>query len=245
MGRDVSWRNKDGVTVITGLDEGSVFAGASTTKRKLTVRNVGSVVLSPASIVITQRESSDGHLFAKTAADSATLGAPHNFAAVLAATGGTWGSTGIRFYRITAFNGTGETGPSQEVSVNVDDVNKSVDLSWTIIAGATGYKIYRGTASQNYGSTALLTTINNGATSAFNDDGSATTSGSVPTENTTAGGSPNYGTPPGDGSFAQTPISVGTLDLGEEAFFWMKADPAAGLTEDANPRKFNLEVSES
>ena len=53
------------------------------------------------------------------------------------------------------------------------------DVSWTAVAGATGYKIYRSTTSGGESSTTpnsqLVTTINNGATTTFTDSGAATT----------------------------------------------------------------------
>jgi len=247
VGRLVSYRDRNGVTVISGLSLVDVQAGGSTTPRKMGIRNIGDVVLAGAKAVISQSGINDGNDFVKTAADAVTptLPAPHALVALVLGSGGSFATTGLFFYVITAFNASGETGPSQEVSANVDVVTKSVALGWNVVSAADGYKIYRGTSSGAFGSTALLATINNPIATGFTDTGTATSAGSVPTANTTAGSSPNFGTIPADGAFAQTPIVFGDLALGEEFFIWLRADVPAGITDDGNSRRALIEIEES
>lgn len=62
------------------------------------------------------------------------------------------------YYVITAFNVNGETLASNEINVTTPVAinSASVNLSWTALAGATGYKIYR---SQTVGTEALIATV--------------------------------------------------------------------------------------
>lgn len=96
-----------------------------------------------------------------------------------AATGGTL-AAGTYFYVITATNANGETVKSNEVSQVTTGATSTVGLSWTAIVGATGYKVYRSTAT---GTEALLATL--GAVTSYTDTGAATTAPTPPTVNTT------------------------------------------------------------
>jgi hypothetical protein len=92
------------------------------------------------------------------------------------------------YYVITAINAVGESlGTAEFNSGAVTGPNGSVALSWTASAGATGYKIYRSTAT-GAGSKQFLTQV--GTVTAFSDTGAIAPSGptgAVPTANTTNG----------------------------------------------------------
>ena len=80
------------------------------------------------------------------------------------------------YYKIAATSASGESLPSTEASIATTGGGTSkVTLSWTSVAGATGYKIYRGSSS---GGEQLLATV--GAVTTYTDDGSLTPSGAAP-----------------------------------------------------------------
>ena len=74
----------------------------------------------------------------------------------------------------------GETVASNEVSAKPLASTSRLKLTWRAVAGATGYKIYRSTASGNYTGSALLTTISSGFTTTYTDSGTSTVAGSPP-----------------------------------------------------------------
>ena len=86
-------------------------------------------------------------------------------------------AAGTYYYRVTALNSNGETLGSEEQSITVV-VNKSVILSWTAITNATSYKIYGRTKD---GELYIATTTN----TTYEDVGTITPSGAIPTFNTT------------------------------------------------------------
>lgn len=119
---------------------------------------------------------------------------PVNLAAAPLGTGGTL-AAGVYYYALTAIGANGETVASNEVTVTLSGSTSSVPLSWTAFAGATGYKVYRGSAA---GGEELLATL--GVVTAYTDDGSAviTPTVLVPTNSVsitaaTAGTSGNVG----------------------------------------------------
>jgi len=99
-------------------------------------------------------------------------------------TGGTLAAA-TYFYKVTAINSSvpvGESTPATEVSQVTTGATSTVTLNWSVVSGATGYKIYRSTATN---AEVFLTTV---LTNSFTDTGSiAPTSGSPPAVNTTAG----------------------------------------------------------
>lgn len=120
-----------------------------------------------------------------TATIAAALSAPVQSAAtVTTSDGGIFGSTGNKFYKITATNAIGETTGSGEQSANVAATTSSVTLHWAAVAGATGYKIYRGTATG--AEDHLVGTVGSGTTLLFKDTGSTGTVVSPPGSNTTS-----------------------------------------------------------
>lgn len=90
------------------------------------------------------------------------------------------------YYVITAINpangGAGETLPSVELVIPAT-LNQKITLTWSVVVGATGYKIYRGTSS---GGELLLATIASGSTNSYVDTGSVTPAGGLPAADTTA-----------------------------------------------------------
>lgn len=120
----------------------------------------------------------------------AQLTAPTLTAGTTNSSGGTFAAA-TYYWKITAITLVGETTGSAEVSKAVD-ANGTQALSWTVVGGATGYKIYRGTASNTQN--VLVTTISSGATTSYLDTGSSTGAATVPGSNTSGGGSFSAGT---------------------------------------------------
>lgn len=98
---------------------------------------------------------------------------------------GTAGSTAYG-YRISAINGNGETLAASTVSTATGNATLSATnynrITWSGVAGATGYKIYGRTANSEL----YMATINS-PTLLYNDTGTATPAGALPTANTTGG----------------------------------------------------------
>jgi hypothetical protein len=91
-------------------------------------------------------------------------------------------AAGAYYYTVTSTTQTGESTASNEVSVTTTGSTSAVTMSWDPVAGATGYKVYRGTAPG--AEDTLLATITKGSTVSFADTGSETTSpASPPTAN--------------------------------------------------------------
>lgn len=105
------------------------------------------------------------------------LPAPINVVATPSGAGGTL-AAGTYYYRVTATNAAGETVGSAEVSAVTTGATGSVSVAFDAVAGATGYRLYRGTASG--GQSVFFA----GASSPIVDTGAAGTAGTVPTWNT-------------------------------------------------------------
>jgi fibronectin type 3 domain-containing protein len=84
------------------------------------------------------------------------------------------------YYVVTAVVNSQEIPPSGEVTMTPTTGNQAVVVNWTSFPGATGYKIYRTTTNNSFGSSSLVTTIASGATATFTDSGAATTTGAPP-----------------------------------------------------------------
>lgn len=110
-----------------------------------------------------------------------TLAAPAGLGSAPVVGGGTFAAA-TYFWKITALNAQGETIGSNEATAAIA-LNGRATLTWTPVAGATGYKIYRSTTtgSENV-SPALVATV--GAVATYTDTGSAVTAGAVPAANT-------------------------------------------------------------
>lgn len=190
MPANVRQLSADGVTSITQYDWGTLLAGQAVTPRKFGLHSTSDRDLLNLIESIIAIPANDGSGQMRIALDgSGTLSCPWDFAAVLGASGagGVWGATGTYGFRITSLDANGESGPQDEITVAVDDTTKKVTLSWTQVPSATGYKIYRTATPGTYGASTLRTTIGAGATVSFVDDGSATSTGTLPTANTTGG----------------------------------------------------------
>lgn len=89
--------------------------------------------------------------------------------------------TGTSYYVVTALNNSGETILSNEISYLVAGGNATARLSWTQVALATSYKIYKSSASGVYTSPCLLKQT---TALTFDDDGSISTllTGAPPTD---------------------------------------------------------------
>ena len=92
------------------------------------------------------------------------------------ASGGSLPSS-AQYYQVTAVLPSGESSPSSEIEITPTSGNGTVNLSWTAIPNATGYKIYRGSAAggEQYLGTASSTT--------YSDTGAATTTAQPPMVN--------------------------------------------------------------
>ncbi|MHB1423853.1 MAG: beta strand repeat-containing protein [Gemmataceae bacterium] len=82
------------------------------------------------------------------------------------------------YYTVTSTTATGESMPSSKVSATTTGSTSAVTLSWSHVTGATGYKLYRGTArgAEN----TLIETITSGSTLSFTDHGTETTTPASP-----------------------------------------------------------------
>ena len=235
MGASIRHLANDGNTSITGKTWPDIFAtqpAATGTPEKFAVENNGDRALITVQLGIAQAGGSDGHTMVRLVADTATLSAPYSFAAAVGPTGGTWGATGTRYWRITATNATGETAGSLEASFNVTDTAKKVTLTWAAVAGATGYKVYRSATSGVYTTPALRATL--GAVTTYDDEGAAVGAGALPSANTTGGAAPDYGTPPS--GWGVGPLAVGTLAIGRQWFYWANRVVPGGTPEAGNDR---------
>jgi hypothetical protein len=96
------------------------------------------------------------------------------------------------FYVVTALGTEGESSPGNEVEVEVTEGDE-VALTWDAVTGATGYRVYRGTATEDYDG------YYEAATNEFTDEG-ATLDGETapPTEGTSITGSVQTELVPGE-----------------------------------------------
>lgn len=109
------------------------------------------------------------------------LNSPTLTSAVGATTGGTI-TAGTYLYAITAINANGETTISNEVSVTTTGSTSTVTLSWPVVPGATGYKLYKTTAGGLAGTELNYKTV--GLVTTDVDTAPGAPSGAVPTSNT-------------------------------------------------------------
>jgi hypothetical protein len=245
---DLTWLDGNLYTegFVRALADGSA---GSTVYNKIGLQNNLTRVL-PVTLSIDMFAQSDFSGMISWAADLVTLSCPYNVAAELIA-GGSLAADTEYFYRITAFNAIGETVGSLEVSALTDSSNKSIKLTWDKIEGAEGYLIYRST-NQIYTSARRMV-IEDPDTLEWTDTGQAAsqsgpysfpginTDFDLPDENTTAGESPDYGTPPS--TFVTTDLTL-SLEPGEQAGLWLKIVIPIGASESLNPRNAYLTPTE-
>lgn len=244
MASSVKHLDKTGGVQISSKNFADILAGASNTPEKFFVENNGDGTLAGLIASIEAIGANDGNTFIRFGTDTVTVGTPFGVLISLSGpgAGGVFAATGIHAYRITATNATGETTGSVEVQINVDDVTKKVSLNWTQPVGATGYRIYRTTTPGSYLDPSLLVVIGSGGTTAFTDDGSAVSAGALPSQNTTAGGGPGFGTPPVLGS---TPLSIGDFEIGQQFIYFISLVVSAGTADLGNPRQAQIAFDES
>jgi hypothetical protein len=108
------------------------------------------------------------------------LGVPASPAAALAA-GGTLTVGTAYFYVVTALNSAGETTQSAEVTATPTSGNQTINITWTAVAGAVSYKVYRSTTTGSYATPAL---VGNPATNSLSDTGVTANAGAPPATNT-------------------------------------------------------------
>ncbi|HWB07900.1 MAG TPA: choice-of-anchor L domain-containing protein [Pirellulales bacterium] len=119
-------------------------------------------------------------VFGSPANSPAGLPSPIQTSPAVSSTGGTL-ATGSYYYVITALTASGETTASGEVSAAVTGPTGEVTLSWFPVVGATGYKIYRGTASGAENVLAGIVSV--GTTASFVDTGAVVATGQSPPVN--------------------------------------------------------------
>lgn len=111
-------------------------------------------------------------------ASTSSIGAPNTPAISTAASGGLI-TAGTYYYKVTALNGAGETVGSGEASITTSGTTSANTLSWNAVAGATSYRVYRGTAAgaeANYQATSSTNFVDASATGG--------TAGTVPVTST-------------------------------------------------------------
>ena len=114
----------------------------------------------------------------RSGADFVTyLARPGQPTCTASASGGTL-ATGTYYYIITAFNAIGESGGSIEKSVSVTGPTGSVDVSWSAVTGATSYRVYRSTGTDQSHRQAIYLAA--GSSTSLTDTGSAGSAGSPP-----------------------------------------------------------------
>ncbi|MHB1244386.1 MAG: beta strand repeat-containing protein, partial [Gaiellaceae bacterium] len=134
----ISPSNANAISIGTGAGAQTIHAGAS--NKTSAIADAGNVKFSP---------------------DAPTL---------TASAGGSLADNTTYFYKVTAVHASGESlaSPEAQLEIPTGSANKTINLSWTAVPGATGYKVYRSTAT---GEEKLLATL--GAVTAYADDGSA------------------------------------------------------------------------
>jgi hypothetical protein len=242
MSATLKYLDSDGATQITGYDFGVLDGGTSSPKRKFGIENTSDRVLAGVHLSVVPDATSDAPGMTLFAADTNTVSHPFGLLTSISSTGsgGVWDAPGNIYYVITAINGTGETGPSGEVLAVVAADSQKVTLTWTLPTGATGIKVFRTVISGDYTTPSLRATL--GAVSTYQDDGSALSSGAPPSANTTAGAGPVYGTAP---TLGASPVSVGSLAIGQQWFYWANEVVPIGTLEAGNDRLANLQFMES
>ena len=106
-----------------------------------------------------------------------SLTAPTLTLGATSTTGGTL-PAGATYWKVTATGSGAESIGSNEVTATLTGATSTQVLSWTQPAGATGYKVYRGTAAG--AENVLVTTIASGSTLTYTDTGAAGTAATVP-----------------------------------------------------------------
>ncbi|MCD6148876.1 hypothetical protein J7J18_05900, partial [bacterium] len=114
------------------------------------------------------------------------LSPPSNLSVATSSSSGSCATGTTYYYRVTAVNPNGETLGCTEVSTSTGDAT-ALDISWSAVAGATGYKVYRATSSISNGDLVTLVDGSATTTTSFTDDCSGDGTGTIPSSNTTGG----------------------------------------------------------
>jgi hypothetical protein len=117
-------------------------------------------------------------------ANTAVIPAPTSSACTTATTGGAL-AAGNYYYKVTATTAGGETTGSAEQTQATTGTASSVAVNWSLVTGATGYKVYRGVAAGSENT--LIGTLGSTSTS-FTDFGAIVTSATSPPGGNTATG---------------------------------------------------------
>lgn len=91
-----------------------------------------------------------------------------------AASGGTF-AAGAYFWKVTTLIGGVESAPSNEITATLS-LNQQQPINWSAVTGATGYRVYRGTASG--AENVLVATL--GTVTTYTDTGIAGTPATTP-----------------------------------------------------------------
>jgi hypothetical protein len=240
--------DSDGNTVISAKDFGNIIAGNDPAKKIFIQNNSATRETGQITGSFIQYGAHILHTLLQWAFCQDTLSCPFNVAATVEA-GGSLTAETTYFYRITAYNANGETTGSIEVFGTTTAANKQIRLSWSEIAGAAGYLIYRSEVSRSY-SSARRAVIENPATVEWLDNGqSASPSGpysfpgintdfDLPSENTTAGEGPDYGTAP---TLTTSDLAIGVLGIGEMKAIWLGIDTEVSTPSGATAATINFQ----
>jgi hypothetical protein len=223
--KNAVWYRADGGTPIgaTGTQvQASLLAilrGASDTPVKFGIRSSGEDDWSSTfKANIVQIGSSPGNTQLRIGLDEGTLSPPWGVIGTVSAGGGSWGATGTRAAVVTARNATGMTVASMEAKATVTALSDTLTWAWAPVAGATGYNVYRrDDPSGTYLTPSLI--ADNVAVTSVADVGTSPSAGAPPTENTTAGAGPSYGTAP---TLGFGPVLFGITETGRWRFLWVK-----------------------
>lgn len=244
MGVIYKHEQADGITQLLAQVWADAYAGVAQTALKFAVENAGDRTANNVSCAIVQVGTNDGYGQLRIGKCLNTLSKPWSLAAALGAAGdgGIWAQVGQYYWVITAYNATGETVASLEVTKNVDVTTKRVTLTWAQVTGASGYKVYRSTVSGAYTTPCLVAMVSGGATLQYIDGGGALSPGAPPPANTTAGAGPAYGTPP---TLGTDPLTVGNLAVGQQFFYWVNRVVPESTSDADNPRQALVQFQEN
>lgn len=191
-----------GETSSVTLSWGAVSGATGYKVYRGTSAGAESVYYSPGNVTTFTDTGASGTNGTVPSSNSTTLAAPTANTPTTATTGGTLAAA-TYYYKVTAINSIGETLPSAEVSIATTGSTSTNTVTWSAVSGATGYKIYRGTAA---GAESVYYTVGNVTT--FSDTGGASTAGTPPTSNTTTIIAPVAAAPttsPTGGAFPEAP----------------------------------------
>jgi hypothetical protein len=242
-GKSIAFYEPDGATSASGAVLDDLLGGSTDIPYKLGIRNDGSVALaSTFRAQIVRYSGNDGGAQIRIALDISTLAPPWGLTGALseADAGGTWGGVGLVGAVVTALSDIGETIQSFEKTISIDDTTKTITWSWTEVPGATGYRVYRTSIPGAYGDTCLIAELSGSTSTSFVDDGSAPTTGTPPSVNTSGGvDAPNYGTPPD--TFSTEAVVMGALASGQMGFLWILRVSPSVIDPRGNPRLAAIE----